>query len=176
MQLSVRSRMILAMNALVAAVGIAVGYAGIRVAGGQIERKLVGESARSAADLIGRKRWPLDSDDLMTQVAQVLGAETAATSLESTSVLSSSLPPEQRGELSALLAAASAPPRGVTLGGRRYRVGTGVVRRVSPGSPPQQRRFYLLVPEQRVLEAERQVAGRIALFTLVAVVVATAAG
>jgi signal transduction histidine kinase len=38
----------------------------------------------------------------------------------------------------------------------------------------QRRRLLLLVPEQRVIEAQRQVAGRIALFTLLAILAATA--
>ncbi len=48
MPLSIRSRMILAMNLLVAAVGSVVGYAGIEVATSQIAQRLVQESARKA--------------------------------------------------------------------------------------------------------------------------------
>lgn len=65
MPLSIRWRMILAMNLLVAAVGSAVGYVGIEVATSQVEHRLVHESARNAADLFGAQSWPLDSDTLM---------------------------------------------------------------------------------------------------------------
>ena len=178
MQLSIRGRMILAMNVLVAAVGAAVGYAGIEVAGRQIERKLVHESARNAAALIGRKSWPLDSDHLMSQVAEILGAETASTPPEGGGILSSSLPADRRTELAGQLAGTAAPdpPRAVRLGGKAYRVGTAVVQRASEDPARRQRRLYLLVPEHRVLAAQRQVAGRIALCTLAAVVVATVVG
>ncbi len=175
MRLSIRVRMVLAMNLLVAAVGVAVGYAGIEVATRQIEQKLVHDSAANAAKLIGRQSWPLDSDALMTKVAQILGAQTVSSDAQGQGVLSSSLPPERRKEFADRLAAGGAPTQ-VTLGGEPYRVGTAAVRRVSPSGLEQLRRFYLLVPERRVLTAQRHVAGRIALFTLAAVVIATVVG
>ncbi len=45
MRLSIRARMILAMNLLVAVVGSVVGYAGIEVATSQVAQRLVQESA-----------------------------------------------------------------------------------------------------------------------------------
>jgi hypothetical protein len=77
MPLSIRWRMILAMNLLVAAVGSAVGYVGIEAATSQVAQRLVQESARNAADLFSAQSWPLDSDALMAQSAKLLGAETA---------------------------------------------------------------------------------------------------
>jgi len=177
MRLSIRARMILAMNLLVAGVGAVVGYAGIALARREIEQRLVHESAANAAALIGRYRWPLDSDDLMTRVAQILGAETASTSLQTTSVLSSSLPPAGRAELTKQLSATPQVPGRVTVGGQWYRVGTGQVRRASVEPlETRRRRFYLLVPEQRVLAAQREVAWQIGLCTLAAVLLATAIG
>ena len=172
MRLSIRARTVLAMNLLVAAVGAAAGYAGIQVATHQVSERLVHESAANAARLIGRESLPLDSDALMAKVAQLLGAEAAAMELSGGEVLASSLSGRRREELARQLDGVD-PPARVVLGGDRWRVGTAIVRRVLPGEPPRQRRFYLLVPEQRVLAAQRQVAGRIALFTLAAVVVAT---
>lgn len=198
MSLSIRARMILAMNVLVAAVGIAVGQAGIGVAAAQIERKLVHESAANAAELIGRRNWPLDSDALMAQVGQILGAEVAIGPLDATGaqITAASLSAGQRADFLAQVAQAgqvaqlSAQPAGqpgaqvadgpvparVVLGGKGYRLGTGVIRRASPSMEPERRRLYLLVPEDRLQAARSQVAGRIALFTLAAVVVVTAAG
>jgi signal transduction histidine kinase len=175
MHLSIRVRMVLAMNLLVAAVGVVVGYAGIEVATRQIERKLIGESAENAARLIGQRNWPLDSDALMSQVAEILGAETASGDMEGRGIVSSSLPASRRAELAGQLTPARTPAS-VVLGTERYRLGTAVVRRVSASGARQQRRFYLLVLERRLLAAQRRVAGRIALFTLLAVVLATAVG
>ncbi|MGB2822881.1 MAG: histidine kinase dimerization/phospho-acceptor domain-containing protein, partial [Phycisphaerae bacterium] len=177
MRLSIRARMLLAMNLLVAAVGVAVGYAGIEVATDQVEQKLVHESAENAARLIGRESLPLDSDALMTKVAQILGAETAASSLDASEVLASSLPDARRAELAGQLAGLSSEARDsarIVLAGESYRVGVAVVRRVSQTLEEHHRRFYLLVPERRVLAAQRQVARRIAVFTIAAVIIATA--
>jgi len=58
MPLSIRWRMILAMNLLVAAVGSAVGYVGIEAATSQVAQRLVHESARNAADLFSAQNWP----------------------------------------------------------------------------------------------------------------------
>jgi signal transduction histidine kinase len=175
MRLSIRARMILAMNLLVAAVGVAVGSAGIEVATGQIERRLIHQAAENAAELIGRRSWPLDSNALMTQLGELLGAEAAVGPADSREIHAGSLSPSRTAELARRLDGPSLPAR-VTLGGRSYCLGTAVVRRTEPSMRRQTRRLYLLVPEQRVTAAKRQVATRIALFTLAAVVVATGVG
>jgi len=97
--------------------------------------------------------------------------------MEGRSIVSSSLPPAQRAELAGRLAG-GAGPESVVLGGKTYRLGSAVVRRVPASEPTQQqeRRFYLLVPEQHVVAAQREVAGRIAVFTIAAVVIATVVG
>ena len=176
MPLSIRWRMILAMNLLVAAVGSAVGYVSIEVATSQVAQRLVQESARNAADLFSTQSWPLDSDALMAQSAKLLGAETASLPAEGGKVISSSLPSALRIELQTQIAPDGAALSIVVLGSKRYCVGTAMVRRapVNLAEQPQQRRLLLLVPEQRVIEAQRQVAGRIALFTLLAILAATA--
>ena len=79
-----------------------------------------------------------------------------------------------RIELQTQIAPDGAAPSIVVLGSKRYCVGTAMVRRGADNLAQQQRRLLLLVPEQRVIEAQRQVAGRIALFTLLAVLAATA--
>ena len=175
MRLSIRVRMILAMNLLVAAVGLAVGYAGIEVATTQVERKLVHESAANAAALIGRKSWPLDSDALMEQIAQVLGAEAASGDAEAGGIVASSLRGPRREELAGQLGGPK-PPSRVELAGQWYRLGAAVVRGPGGTMPPRLRRFYLLVPERRVLAAQRQAAGRIALLAIAAVLIATGVG
>lgn len=175
MRLSIRSRMILSMNLLVAVVGSAVGLAGIEVATSQVERRLVSESAANAAELLSTQNWPL-SDGLMSQSARLLGAEAAALAPEDNRVLSSSLPAPARSELQRQLESGGAEVAAVSLGEQRYRVGSAMIRRrpAAPSERPQQRRLVLLVPEQRVVAAQRQVAWRIGLLTLLAIVIATA--
>ncbi len=175
MHLSIRARMLLAMNLLVAAVGLAVGAAGVRVATVGAERALLGEAAENAAKLIGDKRWPLDSDTLLRQVGQILGAQTASTAADGGPVIAASLPAAQREELSAALAQATRPDA-LRLGDTLYRLGSATVRRASPDPTRRTRRLYLLVPDRRVRAAQRRVAVPIALFTLAAVVVATVVG
>ena len=113
----------------------------------------------------------------MTQVARILGGETASGPMEGRSIVSSSLPPAQRAELAGRLAG-GAGPESVVLAGKTYRLGSAIVRRVPAAEPTQQqeRRFYLLIPEQHVVAAQREVAGRIAVFTIAAVVIATVVG
>ena len=176
MRLSIRSRMILSMNLLVAVVGLAVGVAGIEVATSQVERRLVEESASNAAELFSTQNLPLDSDALMSQSAKLLGAETATLAPEGERVLSSSVPADRRDELDRQLASKGPAPSVVSLAGERYRVGSAIIRRpaVPPAHEPRRRRLILLVPEQRVLAAQRQVAGGIAALTLLAILIATA--
>jgi len=174
MPLSIRWRMILAMNLLVAAVGSAVGYVGIEAATSQVAQRLVQESAKNAADLFSAQSWPLNSDALMAQSAKLLGAETACLPVDGGKIIASSLPPAVRIELQAQIAPDGAAPSIVVLGSKRYCVGAAMVRRGAANFARQQRRLLLLVPEQRVIEAQRQVAGRIALFTLLAILAATA--
>ncbi|MCX5683164.1 MAG: hypothetical protein NT049_05705, partial [Planctomycetota bacterium] len=77
MRLSIRIRLILAMNLLVVGVGVAVGWAGIEVAGRVVEHRLVDEAARNAAGIFGTMRLPF-SDVMMARLRQILGAEVAA--------------------------------------------------------------------------------------------------
>ena len=178
MRLSIRARMILAMNLLVAAVGSVVGYAGIEVATSQVEQRLVSESATNAAELFSVRTWPLDSDGLMSQSAQLLGAETATFAPEGGKVISSSLPARSRAELEKQLAGMVSPPgrKIVTLDAKRYCVGSAMIHRpaVRPGGEQQRRLLVLLVPEQRVIKAQTRIARRIAVMTLVAILLATA--
>ena len=175
MRLSIRARMILAMNLLVAAVGSVVGFAGIEVATSQVSQRLVQESARNAADLFSTERLPLDSDALMAKSAKLFGAEAVSLPVGGGGIIASSLPGELRDELQKQLAPDGVAPPIVVLGAKRYCVGSALVRRISASRGDQQRRrLLLLVPEQRVIEAQRQVAGQIVVFTLLAILVATA--
>jgi TonB family protein len=76
MKVSIRVRLILAMDLLVIGVGVAVGWAGMEVTGRAIEHRLVDESARNAAGIFGTMQLPL-SDTMLSRLRQILGAEVA---------------------------------------------------------------------------------------------------
>lgn len=175
MRLSIRARMILAMNLLVAAVGSTVGFAGIEVATSQVAQRLVQESARNAADLFSAERLPLDSDALMAKSAKLFGAEAVSLPVGGSGIIASSLSQDLREELQQQIAPDGMAPPIVVLDSKRYCVGSALVRRISASRRErQERQLLLLVPEQRVIEAQQQVAGRIAIFTLLAILLATA--
>lgn len=142
MRLSIRIRMLVAMNLLVVAVGVVVGWVGIRVAGTEIERKLLDEPVSNAAGLVGQMNLPL-TNDWMTRLQQILGAEVAAGPVHATTIVATSLEGEdpRRGELQRQLADAVESERGrqrrpvttqaagpltvpdrITLGGKAYRL------------------------------------------------------
>lgn len=172
MSLSVRFRLLLAMNALVIAVGMAVGWAGIEVAGRAIERRLVDESAQNAAGIFRTMQLPL-SDLMLSRLRQILGAEVAAGPFDQLEIDATSLPePEAQALLSRI---AQGPlPRRVTLVGKTYFVGTAAVAARQPGPPVRGRMcLYLLVPESQV-EAAKQASERTLLgVTFAAIVAAT---
>jgi signal transduction histidine kinase len=170
MSLSVRFRLLLAMNALVIAVGMAVGWAGIEVAGRAIERRLVDESAQNAAGIFRTMQLPL-SDTMLSRLRQILGAEVAAGPFDQLEIDATSLPePEAQALLSRI---AQGPlPRRVTLVGKTYFVGTAPVAARQPGPPVRGRMcLYLLVPESQV-EAAKQASERTLLGVTVAAIVA----
>ena len=170
--------MILATNVLVAALGMAVGWLAIEAAGREIERKLLHEPVAGAARLVEAESLPPYSDSLMQRLSMLLGAETASTLDAPQGIVAASLPAEKRRLLAAELARDDSPRR-VVLGDETYRVVWAKLR-PPPGDRGPGRygpmRLYLLVPEPRVIAAKEKVSGRIALVTVLAVVVATGVG
>ena len=170
--------MILATNALVAALGIAVGWLAIEAAGREIERKLLHEPVAGAARLVEAENLPPYSDSLMQRLGMLLGAETASTLEAPQGIVASSLPAGERRRLAAELARDDSPGR-VVLGAETYRVVWAKLRPPAGDRGPGRygpMRLYLLVPEPRVIAAKEKVTGRIALVTVLAVVVATGVG
>ena len=94
MQLSIKTRLVLAMNLAVVAVGLAVGWAGVAVTGRSIEQRLVDEPARNAAGIFKTMRLPF-SDDMMARLGQIVGAPLAAGPADRPLVTATSLPPAQ---------------------------------------------------------------------------------
>ena len=171
MRTSIRIRMILAMDLLVVALGVVVGWLGIELVGREIDRKLVDESVANAAGLIGEMHLPATSDALMQRVGQILGAEVAAGNADG-GIVSSSMPGDQKAQLLGQVARRPLPAH-VTLSGRTYRLGSALMSK--PPWPPERTamRLYLLVPQERVDAAKRDAARDIALVTISAIVAAT---
>jgi signal transduction histidine kinase len=171
MTLSIRSRLLLAMNLLAIGVGVAVGWAGVYVSGRAIEQRLVDESARNAAGLFGMMRLPF-SDGLMVRLRQVLGTEVAAGPVDRLEIVASSLPQPDVQELRSQLTQ-GVMPRRVSLGDRVYLVGgaDAAERSVSPAGG--RMRLYVLVPEEQIRAAQKASEESIILVTAAAILVAT---
>jgi signal transduction histidine kinase len=173
---SIRVRMVLAMNLLVVAVGVAVGWVGIAVAGRAIEYRLIDQQAANAAGLAGEMRLPVRSRELMVRIGRILGAEAASSPGEGAMIAASSLPPEQQDELAQFLQDnRQSQPRSVRLGGKAYRIGSAPIRDAAYNQPTgQPMTLYVLVPEADVTAAKQDAAWKIAALTAAAIVVATA--
>jgi signal transduction histidine kinase len=172
MRLSIQIRLILAMNLLVVGVGVAVGWAGIEVAGRVVEHRLVDEAARNAAGIFGTMRLPF-SDVMMTRLRQILGAEVAAGPINQPTVISTSLPEAEAKDLRTRLAQGPLPRR-TLLAGNVYLVGEAEAPergRTSPADEPM--RLYVLVPESQVAAAKQASERTIAWVTVAAIVAAT---
>jgi signal transduction histidine kinase len=172
MKLSIRMRLILAMNLLVVAVGVAVGWAGVAVSGRVIEHRLVDESAQNAAGIFKMMRLP-QSDLMMAQLKQILGAEVATGPLDAPEITATSLPAPQAEDLRSL--ATQGPlPRRANLAGQAYLVGAAEVPARTPAAGPEKRtRLYLLVPEAEVEAAKQASEQTLTWVTIAAIVAAT---
>lgn len=170
--MSIRTRMLLATNLLVAAIGLVVGWLGIEVAGHEIERKLVDESVVEAAALIQQMKLPRSSDSLMERVGQILGAETAIGPVNRSEIIAASLPADERRELLAQIHDGPLP-RNVTLGGKAFRMAAAAVPPPVGTTDPERMQLYLLVPHERVMSDKGGVARTMALLALAAIAVAT---
>jgi len=172
MRLSIRTRMLLATNLLVAGIGVVVGWVGIEVAGREIERRLVDEAVVKAAQLIHQTNLPRASDDLLVRIGGILGAKAASGPADFPEIAAGGLSTGERRELSGQLSGGQLPLR-VVLGNQGYRLGSSLMP-AQAGRPDQRAmRLYLLVPENRIIEAKKGVARTIVLLTLAAVAVAT---
>jgi signal transduction histidine kinase len=172
MSLSIRTRLILAMNLLVAGVAAIVGWAGVEVSSRVIERRLVDEPAANASELFSTMRLPF-TDAMMARLAGVLDLEVAVGPADRPGLVASSLPPGAAGSLRESLSHGR-PPRRLMLAGTAYFVGraeTDVPDLGHPGGAPMM--LYVLAPAAQVQAAQWAAGRTIVLVTLAAVVVAT---
>ena len=189
MQLSIRLRLIVAMNLLVVGVGVAVGWAGVAVSWRVIERRLVDESAHNAAGIFRTMRLPL-SDTMMSRLRQILGAEVAAGlrpsvarpgrgeagSVDPLEIVATSLPEDQSQDLRNQRAHGPLARR-LTLAGHIYLVGIAEVTEPEPIPRAEGRMcLYVLVPESQVDAAKEAATRTIVLITLGAILLATLLG
>ena len=105
MPLTIRTRMLLATNLLVAGIGLVVGWLAIGVAGREIEHKLIDESVVQAAGIIQQMNLPRTSDALLKKVGQILGAEAASGPADGCGIVAASLSETAQRSLAAQLAA-----------------------------------------------------------------------
>ncbi|MCG3180044.1 MAG: Adaptive-response sensory-kinase SasA [Phycisphaerae bacterium] len=184
MRTSIRTRMIVAMNLLVAAVGAAVGWMSIEVAGRGIERRLVDQPLVNVAGLVSRLRLEA-TDELMKQFSEILDAQFAAGPGEGRSLAAASLPEPARAQLDRMLADGRIPsntfldrnsypgrPPRIALDGHSYYArSTSIPDR--PGLSGPWQRLFILVPEAQLASAKKDAAWTIAGLTLAAVLAAT---
>jgi signal transduction histidine kinase len=172
MKVSIRIRLILAMNALVVAVGAAVGWVGVEVTGSAVEHRLVDAPAANAAGLFETMRLPL-SDTMMQRLRQILGAHVLAVPASGPLPAASSLSDDEEHEVVRRLATEPAA-RSVTLGGTAYLVGRATAARWSDSDDrPDRFALYVLVPERQVKAARGAAAGTIVWVTLASIATAT---
>ena len=173
MNLSIRSRLVLAMNLLVAGVGAATGWVGVAVSARGIERRLVDEPAANAAGLLQTLSLPV-SETMAKHLRQILGADVAAVLADAPTSPVSSLPDDQERTFARRVAEGDVPRR-IVLAGQAYLVGQASLER-EPPARGEGVRLYVLASESRVQAAKRAAARTIVGVTLGAVVLATGLG
>jgi signal transduction histidine kinase len=172
MKLSIKFRLILAMNLLVVGVGVAVGWTAVAVTGHVIEHRLVDESAQNAAGIFKTMRLP-QSDLMMMQLRQILGAEVASGLNNPPEIIATSLPKAQAQDLLAV-ASEDTMPRRVILAGTAFLVGAADVPDRTPSPQAHRPMFlYVLVPEAQVNAAKQASERTLTWVTLGAIVAAT---
>jgi len=174
-RLSIRTRLILVMNLLVAAVGVTVGWVGVAVTDRAVERRLVDGPARGAAALFATMRLPL-SDVMMARLAVLFDAQVAAGPADGPAILATSLPSYETHTLERYLRRGP-PARRISIAGRTYVTAEAplpATAETPDGQGPY--RLVLLVEAETVRAAQRAAASTIVWITLAAVAAATGLG
>lgn len=169
MSTSVRTRILLATNLLVAGVGLAVGWAGIELAGREIEHRVVDQSVQQAATVMGELP---KNDRMMKYLAQFYGVDAAIGPQAKPILEGSSLSPEQTKELARQIIASPLPEQ-VQLGGKPYRLGWALIKPAEGAPREPVMRLYLLASQEQLRAAKEEVAKKIAWATLIAIGVVT---
>ncbi len=182
-RLSIRTRLVLVMNLLVAAVGVTVGWVGVAVTERTVERRLVDGPAQGAAELFETMRLPL-SDVMMRRLGLLFDASVAVVHAGSPAVVASSLPSYETHTLERYLRRGPLP-RHIEMAGCAYVVaeaelpptaGAAAGASAGPGAAAGGERLFLLVEAEKVRAAQEAAAASIVWITLAAVAVATGLG
>lgn len=169
MRWSITTRILVAVNAMALAVGLATGWISMHLLSRAAENRLLREPVGNAVRLIAALRLPC-SDRLARELQEMTSCETAFLTEGLADVLASSLPPARRGRLCQTVAAGPIPSR-LTLDGQGYVVATETI----PGTTPPVR-LVLLMPVEVLQAVTRRGTWRIIWVTLAAVVATTALG
>jgi len=174
-RLSIRTRLIVVMNVLVAAVGVTVGWVGVAVTERTVERRLVDGPARNAAQLFETMRLPL-SDVMMERLSLLFDADVAAGPADRPAVAATSLPSYETFTLQRYLRRGPLPRR-FQMGGTSYVAAEAPLpAAAAEGREGEARRLIFLVEAEKVRAAQEAAASSIVWITLAAVAAATGLG
>ena len=172
-RLSIRTRLIVVMNVLVAAVGLTVGWVGVAVTERTVERRLVDGPAQGAAQLFETMRLPL-SDVMMRRLSLLFDADVAAGPADGPAVVATSLPSYETHTLERYRRRGPLPRR-FEMAGRQY-VAAEADLAPAAGADEGPGRLILLVEAAKVRAAQEAAASTIVWITLAAVAAATGLG
>lgn len=163
MRIPIWLRILLAVNLLVAAAALAVGYGASEIAGRVVEARLVAETARRTGAFLQQHTLPI-SDQLMRYLRQLHGAHFLAVRPRDGALLASSFEPGRAPAGPTLAGLVGRPSGTAVLGGQGYRFESRLLTdgQWGQGQTPQPVRLYSLVPRAEFARARSQAAGQIA--------------
>ncbi len=153
MRFSIRTRILLALNAMALAVTGLTGWVSVRASDRAVERRLLEDAVRNTAALVERLRLPLSSR-LLASLAQIFDAQLVVWQPGSQVGVVATLPEPEVAEFARLVAAPTWP-RQVRLGGTVYRLARAEVE-PSGGSGERRVVLCLLMEAERIQVAQRQ--------------------
>lgn len=165
--MSVRTTIIVALNLVAIAVGVAVGFGSGELVSRTVEERLVHSPAANMARLIDEMHLPI-TDAMLERMGTILDCRLAVV-LEDR-VVAASLPAGAGLELQKVAGSPTAE-----IDGRKYRIGRSTIA-MRPGTDVSAPELLLLFPEDALRDAQRRVEWRIGAVTAVAVSLATIAG
>lgn len=172
--LPVRTRVLIALNLVAAAVAVVVGAVSIREAQRTIEQKLVFESVQNMAALASELRLP-PTKRFMEQLGRIGGADMAALDRDSGTLLASTFTPELAVQFTEAYPGRD-ESEGLALAGRTYRTASAPVSVMDAHGSVPAYRLVLLMPAEQVRAAQRRSVVRITLAALAAILGATCLG
>jgi len=167
-------RILLVIDLVVAGAAVAVGLLASEIAGKVVEERLLKQTAERTGEFVRSRNLPF-TDTLMGYLREMHGVHFITVRTRDGAVVSSSLPVERRGELSAKTGSLGTAGA-VALGDGRYRYESHELyaRPEAEGAADEPLTLYALVPEGEFRDARDLAAGRITRVTVI-VLIATSA-